>query len=78
MGYISKPKITPDHVSQQLVQKSTNPLGDNQSLKAPNEEALMLDDAVRHPVTQRFTRQYQNQQSAGKGKMMDRPSKDAK
>lgn len=76
MGYISRPKISPDYVAKQLVQKNTNRQSQADGPVAPIVEVTMVDDSVRHPVTGKFTRQFQNSQTGGKS--LDTPSKDSK
>jgi len=65
--YLSRPKITPDHVDKQLLKQDTN----SQSQKETT--VMVRDDSVRHPVTARWTRQYQNKQSPA-GDSMDEDS----
>lgn len=63
MAIIARPPITPGHVDRQLVQVSTNSQKQKATVPAP---AIEADDSVRHPVTGKWTRQYQNNQIADK------------
>ena len=72
MAILSNPKITPDHVTQQLLKKNTQSQKQQATVPAPVTEA---DDSVRHPLTAKWTRGYQNKQIVTKSMDTKAPTK---